>query len=51
MAVAAGPVAFARAAVLLASLPAKLLYLALIVSFSYHLLAGIRHLAAIAGLR
>jgi succinate dehydrogenase / fumarate reductase, cytochrome b subunit len=44
MAVASGAQAFERAARLLASLPAKLLYLALIVAFSYHLVAGIRHL-------
>jgi succinate dehydrogenase / fumarate reductase cytochrome b subunit len=44
MAVASGAQAFARAAAILASLPAKLIYLALIGAFSYHLLAGIRHL-------
>jgi succinate dehydrogenase / fumarate reductase, cytochrome b subunit len=44
MAVAAGALPFARAARLLAALPAKLLYLVLIVAFSYHLVAGIRHL-------
>ena len=44
LAVAAGAAAFAHAARLL-SLPAfKLLYGALIVAFSYHLVAGIRHL-------
>jgi succinate dehydrogenase / fumarate reductase cytochrome b subunit len=44
MAVASGAQAFAQAARVLASLPAKLLYLALIIAFSYHLVAGIRHL-------
>jgi succinate dehydrogenase / fumarate reductase cytochrome b subunit len=44
MAVASGAQAFEQAARVLASLPAKLLYLALIVAFSYHLVAGIRHL-------
>jgi succinate dehydrogenase / fumarate reductase, cytochrome b subunit len=44
MAACAGPAAFARAASVLGSVPARLIYLALIVSFSYHLLAGIRHL-------
>ena len=44
MAVASGARAYAQAAHVL-SLPAvKLLYAALIIAFSYHLVAGIRHL-------
>ena len=43
-AVAGGAAAQARAQHLLAHPLAKLVYLALIVSFSYHLVAGIRHL-------
>jgi succinate dehydrogenase / fumarate reductase cytochrome b subunit len=43
-AVAAGPAQFARATAVLRSLPVKLIDLALIVAFSYHLVAGIRHL-------
>jgi succinate dehydrogenase / fumarate reductase cytochrome b subunit len=44
MALAAGAHAYARALVLLSGGPAKLVYAALIVSFCYHLAAGIRHL-------
>jgi succinate dehydrogenase / fumarate reductase cytochrome b subunit len=44
MAVAAGPLSFARAARLLSMPLAKALYAALIVAFCYHLIAGIRHL-------
>jgi succinate dehydrogenase / fumarate reductase cytochrome b subunit len=42
--VAGGPLAQARAARLLGSPVAKLIYAACIVSFCYHLVAGIRHL-------
>jgi succinate dehydrogenase / fumarate reductase cytochrome b subunit len=44
MAVAQGPAAQARAQRLCAGTPMKLIYLALIFAFAYHLLAGIRHL-------
>jgi succinate dehydrogenase cytochrome b subunit len=44
MAIASGAAAFARAARLLASMPAKIVYAALIIAFCYHLVAGIRHL-------
>jgi succinate dehydrogenase / fumarate reductase cytochrome b subunit len=44
MAIASGAAAFARAAPLLSSPPAKLVYAGLIVAFAYHLVAGIRHL-------
>jgi succinate dehydrogenase cytochrome b subunit len=44
MAVAAGAQAYARALRLLSAPLAKLLYAALIIAFSYHLAAGIRHL-------
>jgi succinate dehydrogenase / fumarate reductase, cytochrome b subunit len=44
MAVAQGPAAQGRAQRLLASAPLKVVYLALIFAFAYHLLAGIRHL-------
>ncbi len=44
MAVAAGAQPFARATRLLSTPLAKLVYAALIVAFSYHLVAGIRHL-------
>lgn len=44
MAVASGAAAHARAARLLALPLMKLIYLALILAFSYHLVAGIRHL-------
>jgi succinate dehydrogenase / fumarate reductase cytochrome b subunit len=44
MAVAGGPRAYAEALDLLSSPPAYLAYLVLIVAFSYHLVAGIRHL-------
>ena len=43
-AVAAGAHAQARAGRILATPLAKLLYLGLIIAFSYHLIAGIRHL-------
>lgn len=43
-AVAAGAQAQARAGRILATPLAKLLYLGLVVAFSYHLIAGIRHL-------
>jgi len=43
-AVAAGSARFARAMHLLSLPAAKLVYTALIVAFSYHLVAGIRHL-------
>ena len=44
MAVAGGRVSYARAMRVLASPPTKLIYAALIVSFCYHLVAGLRHL-------
>jgi len=44
LAIAAGAAALERAAQLLGSLPAKLIYALLIAAFSYHLLAGLRHL-------
>jgi succinate dehydrogenase / fumarate reductase cytochrome b subunit len=44
MAVAQGAAAQARAQRLCAGTPMKLIYLALIFAFAYHLLAGIRHL-------
>jgi succinate dehydrogenase / fumarate reductase cytochrome b subunit len=44
MAVASGAVAYKHAIGILALLPFKLLYGALLFTFSYHLLAGIRHL-------
>ncbi|HYC09628.1 MAG TPA: succinate dehydrogenase, cytochrome b556 subunit [Steroidobacteraceae bacterium] len=44
LAVAAGARAHARAAQLLSLPLMKLVYLALIVAFSYHLVAGVRHL-------
>jgi succinate dehydrogenase / fumarate reductase, cytochrome b subunit len=44
MAVAAGGEPFARAVRVLSHPLAKLVYLGLIVAFSYHLIAGIRHL-------
>jgi succinate dehydrogenase / fumarate reductase cytochrome b subunit len=43
-AVAAGAQAQARAGRMLATPLAKLLYLGLVIAFSYHLIAGIRHL-------
>lgn len=43
-AVAAGAHAQARAGRILATPLAKLLYLGLIIAFSYHLIAGVRHL-------
>ena len=44
MAIAGGERSYARAAQLLALPLAKLVYAALIIAFSYHLLAGLRHL-------
>jgi succinate dehydrogenase cytochrome b subunit len=44
LALAAGAASYARALALLSSGAAKLVYAALIVSFCYHLAAGIRHL-------
>jgi succinate dehydrogenase / fumarate reductase, cytochrome b subunit len=44
LAVAQSANALARAQQLLTSLPAKLLYLLLVASFCYHLVAGLRHL-------
>lgn len=44
MAVAGGARSYARAAQVLALPPMKLVYAALIVAFSYHLVAGLRHL-------
>jgi succinate dehydrogenase / fumarate reductase cytochrome b subunit len=44
MALAAGAASYARALALLSGGAAKLVYAALIVSFCYHLAAGIRHL-------
>ena len=44
VAIAGGAPSYARAAQLLATPLARLLYAALIVAFSYHLVAGIRHL-------
>lgn len=44
MAVAGGAAAQERAQHLLAGAPMKILYLALVFAFTYHLLAGIRHL-------
>jgi succinate dehydrogenase / fumarate reductase, cytochrome b subunit len=44
LAVAGGPRPFARAARWLSLLPMKLVYTALMLAFSYHLVAGIRHL-------
>ncbi len=44
MALAAGPAAYARAAALLGLGVFKLLWLALLAVFSYHLCAGVRHL-------
>ena len=44
VAIAGGARSYARAAQLLALPLAKLLYAALIVAFSYHLVAGLRHL-------
>jgi succinate dehydrogenase / fumarate reductase cytochrome b subunit len=43
-AVAGGPVAQARAARILSLPVAKLFYVGLVIAFSYHLIAGIRHL-------
>ncbi|HEY8052907.1 MAG TPA: succinate dehydrogenase, cytochrome b556 subunit [Steroidobacteraceae bacterium] len=43
-AVAGGPVAQARAARILSLPVAKLFYVGLVITFSYHLIAGIRHL-------
>jgi succinate dehydrogenase / fumarate reductase cytochrome b subunit len=44
MAIAGGERSYARAAQLLALPLAKLVYAALIIAFSYHLVAGLRHL-------
>ena len=44
MAVAGGSRAYARASVVLSSGILKLVYVAMIIAFSYHLVAGIRHL-------
>jgi succinate dehydrogenase / fumarate reductase cytochrome b subunit len=44
MAVAGGPRQYLRAVRILSLPPARLLYALLIVAFSYHLIAGIRHL-------
>jgi succinate dehydrogenase / fumarate reductase, cytochrome b subunit len=44
MAVAGGAQRYASATHVLASPPARLIYAALVVSFCYHLLAGLRHL-------
>jgi succinate dehydrogenase / fumarate reductase cytochrome b subunit len=44
MAVASGGRAYARALTVLSTPAFKLLYAALLISFSYHLVAGIRHL-------
>lgn len=44
LAVAGGAGTFARAAAILSSPPCKVLYAILIIAFSYHLTAGIRHL-------
>lgn len=43
-AVAGGPVAQARAGRILSLPVAKLVYVGLVIAFSYHLIAGIRHL-------
>ncbi|GAC1454285.1 MAG: succinate dehydrogenase, cytochrome b556 subunit [Steroidobacteraceae bacterium] len=43
-AVAGGPLAQARAGRLLSLPAAKLFYVGLVIAFSYHLIAGIRHL-------
>ena len=44
MAVAGGGRAYTQALVVLSTLILKLLYAALLISFSYHLVAGVRHL-------
>jgi succinate dehydrogenase / fumarate reductase, cytochrome b subunit len=44
LSVAAGAAALERATHLLSSWPLKLIYALLIVAFSYHLIAGLRHL-------
>lgn len=44
MAIASGPAAYNEAAVVLSSSLFKLIYVGLAFSFSYHLVAGIRHL-------
>jgi len=44
MALASGPQAYTEAAVVLSSPVFKLIYVGLLFSFSYHLVAGIRHL-------
>lgn len=49
MAVAGGARSFARAAVILSSPLAKVVYAGLVVAFCYHLCAGIRHLISDTG--
>jgi succinate dehydrogenase / fumarate reductase, cytochrome b subunit len=44
IAVSGGPLAYAQGLRVLTSAPAKIAYAAFIVSFAYHLIAGIRHL-------
>ena len=44
MAVASGAAAYDRALAILSSLPLKVLYAALLFTFCYHLVAGVRHL-------
>ena len=44
MALASGPQAYTQAAMVLSSPVFKLIYIGLLFSFSYHLVAGIRHL-------
>lgn len=44
LAIAAGSAALERATRLLSSWPVKLIYALLIAAFSYHLIAGLRHL-------
>ncbi len=44
MAVAGGPRAYARASAILSLGIFKLLYLGMLLAFSYHLVAGVRHL-------
>lgn len=44
LAIAAGSTALERATRLLSSWPVKLIYALLIAAFSYHLIAGLRHL-------
>ncbi len=44
LAVASGPRAYARAAAVLAGPACKVVYVALLAAFAYHLTAGVRHL-------